>query len=46
LREFVGDAKWVHLDIAGPSWYEKEFFHITKNGTGFGARTLLQFLSS
>jgi leucyl aminopeptidase len=45
LREFIGDAKWVHLDIAGPSWSEKDFFHTPKNGTGFGARTLMQFLS-
>jgi len=46
LREFIGDAKWVHLDIAGPAWYDKEFFHISKNGTGFGVRTLLQYLSN
>jgi leucyl aminopeptidase len=46
LREFVGSAKWVHLDIAGPSWYEKDFFYNIKNGTGFGARTLLQLLSN
>jgi len=46
LREFIGNAKWVHLDIAGPAWYEKEFFHIPKNGTGFGVRTLLQYLSN
>lgn len=45
LREFIGDAKWVHLDIAGPSWNEKDFYHTPKNGTGFGARTLMQFLS-
>lgn len=45
LREFVGKAKWVHLDIAGPSWIEKDFFHTPKNGTGFGVRTLMQFLS-
>ncbi len=46
LREFIGNTKWVHLDIAGPAWYEKEFFHIPKNGTGFGVRTLLQYLSN
>jgi leucyl aminopeptidase len=45
LKEFVGNAKWVHLDIAGPAWLEKDFFHTPKNGTGFGVRTLLQFLS-
>ena len=46
LREFVGDAAWVHLDIAGPAWNDKDFFYIPKNGTGFGVRTLLELLSS
>jgi leucyl aminopeptidase len=45
LKEFIGEAKWVHLDIAGPAWNEKDFYHTPKNGTGFGVRTLLQFLS-
>ena len=45
LREFIGDSKWAHLDIAGPAWYEKDFFQIPKNGTGFGVRTLLQYLT-
>lgn len=45
LKEFVGDAKWAHLDIAGPAWYEKDFFYNRKNGSGFGVRTLLQYLS-
>jgi leucyl aminopeptidase len=46
LREFIGDAKWVHLDIAGPAWYDKDFFYIPKNGSGFGVRTLLEYFSS
>jgi len=45
LREFIGDAKWVHLDIAGPAWYDKDFFYIPKNGSGFGVRTLLEYFS-
>jgi leucyl aminopeptidase len=45
LREFIGDAKWAHLDIAGPAWYDKDFFYNRKNGSGFGVRTLLQYLS-
>ena len=45
LREFIGDASWVHLDIAGPAFLEKEFFYMPKNGTGFGVRTLLNYLS-
>jgi len=23
-EKFVGDTPWVHLDIAGPAWLEKE----------------------
>ncbi len=46
LREFIGKAKWVHLDIAGPAWYDKDFFYIPKNGSGFGVRTLLEYFSA
>jgi leucyl aminopeptidase len=46
LREFIGDAKWAHLDIAGPAWYDKDFFYIPKNGSGFGVRTLLEYFVS
>jgi leucyl aminopeptidase len=45
LREFVGEAKWAHLDIAGPAWYDKDFYYIPKNGSGFGVRTLLEYFS-
>jgi len=46
LQEFVGDIPWAHLDIAGPSFGEKETPTCPKGGTGFGVRTLLRFLSS
>lgn len=46
LQEFVGDAPWAHLDIAGPAFAEKEITTCPKGGTGFGVRTLLKFLSS
>jgi leucyl aminopeptidase len=45
LRQFIGKTKWAHLDIAGPAWNDKDFFHVTKNGTGFGVRTLLNYLT-
>jgi len=41
LSEFVGDAPWVHLDIAGPARAEKTDHYITKGGSGFGVRTLV-----
>ena len=45
LREFIGEASWAHLDIAGPAWYDKDFFYIPKNGSGFGVRTLLEYFA-
>lgn len=45
LQEFVDDRPWVHLDIAGPAYAEKETAICPKGGTGFGVRTLLRFLS-
>jgi leucyl aminopeptidase len=43
LKEFVGDAPWAHLDIAGPARTFTEADHyLTKGGTGFGVRTLVE----
>ncbi|GAB3245721.1 leucyl aminopeptidase [Kineosporia babensis] len=44
LREFVGNARWAHLDIAGPARSEREEYEVTRGGTGFGARLLLRWL--
>ena len=48
LQEFV-DKKlpWVHIDIAGPAWAEKEVvpYH-PKGATGFGVRTMLELLKN
>jgi len=44
LQNFVGDYPWVHVDIAGVDFLEKERPYIPKGATGFGARLLLQFL--
>lgn len=46
LQHFVSDAKWVHLDIAGPGFAEKPHPYSAKGGTGFGIRTLLSYLES
>jgi leucyl aminopeptidase len=40
LVEFV-DTPWVHLDIAGPAYSEKDKGHLVKGGTGVGVRTLV-----
>ena len=44
LQNFVGDYPWVHVDIAGVDFSEKERPYVPKGATGFGARLLLQFL--
>lgn len=41
LREFVGETAWVHIDIAGTSWSEKDEPHQIEGGTGAGTRTLI-----
>jgi leucyl aminopeptidase len=46
LREFVGGAKWAHLDIAGPAFLDRAHALGPKGGTGFGVLALLQFLAS
>ncbi len=46
LREFVGRSRWVHCDIAGPSFQDSDFGLHPKGGTGFGVGTGVQFLRS
>lgn len=40
IGEFIPDTPWVHLDIAGTSWAEKESEYLASGGTGVGVRTL------
>jgi leucyl aminopeptidase len=43
LREFVGDGiPWVHLDIAGTAWTDAEDLELSKGGTGWGVRLLVE----
>jgi leucyl aminopeptidase len=46
LREFVGDARWMHLDIAGPAFQERPHGISPKGGSGFGVLTAFRFLES
>lgn len=43
LREFVGDCKWVHCDIAGPAFQDRTIGVHPKGGTGFGVATGVRF---
>jgi leucyl aminopeptidase len=44
LQRFVGEVPWVHMDMAGPARSDEDIGELTKGGTGFGVRTLLEFL--
>jgi len=44
LRQFVGDAKWAHLDIAGVEMFEKATEFATEGSSGFGVRLLTKYL--
>jgi leucyl aminopeptidase len=44
LREFAGDRRWAHLDIAGPARSDRDEHEVSRGGTGFGARLLLRWL--
>ena len=40
IQEFVGKAKWAHLDIAGTAWADGARPHQAKGPTGVAIRTL------
>ncbi|MDD4352535.1 MAG: leucyl aminopeptidase, partial [Candidatus Gracilibacteria bacterium] len=45
LREFIGKTKnWIHLDIAGTAWAEKNSHYRQEGGTGDPLRTLLKLV--
>ncbi|MGH9277359.1 MAG: leucyl aminopeptidase family protein, partial [Acidimicrobiales bacterium] len=46
LKEFVGDVPWAHLDIAGPARSDEDEGYLSKGGTGFGVRTIVEALAS
>jgi leucyl aminopeptidase len=46
LARFTGSVPWVHLDIAGPARAAENSGYLTKGGTGFGVRTLLEVFAS
>jgi leucyl aminopeptidase len=44
LADFVDDIPWVHLDIAGPYYTDKEKGYTTKGATGVPVRTLVNLI--
>ncbi len=46
LQVFAGDTPWIHLDIAGMAWYEDTKPFIAKGPSGFGVRSILEWVRS
>jgi leucyl aminopeptidase len=44
LKQFVENTPWVHLDIAGPVWADKEQEVNNSGATGFPVRTLINWV--
>jgi leucyl aminopeptidase len=44
LYEFAGETPWVHLDIAGTAWGDKDKPYAPKGASGVGTRLLLDFI--
>ncbi len=45
LKQFVGQTRWAHLDIAGPSYLPESKQHLPKGSTGVGIRLLIDWLT-
>ena len=46
LKEFVGDYKWAHLDIAGTAYGEGKLSYQRKGALGFPTRLLIEWVRS
>ncbi|NVB38181.1 leucyl aminopeptidase [Pseudenhygromyxa sp. WMMC2535] len=46
LEQFVGDKRWMHVDIAGPAIVSKPFGVNVEGSSGFPVATILEFLAS
>ncbi len=44
LKQFVKDTPWAHLDVAGPVWTDKENGYNSPGATGYGVRTLVNWI--
>ena len=44
LQKFVGKTPWCHLDIAGPSFLDKDRGYNPKGATGAGVRLLVELV--
>ena len=45
LKEFVGETRWAHIDIAGPAHHKKGDAYHQPGATGFGVRLLCRTIA-
>ena len=45
LKRFTNDIPWVHMDVAGTVWSDKDMPLSAKGGTGYGVKLLDHFIS-
>jgi len=46
LQQFVGTVPWAHLDIAAPAFVDADNGWMVKGATGWGVRTLVEFVQA
>ncbi len=46
LKQFVGESKWAHLDVAGVDLISGPADYASEGSTGFGVRLLIVFLQN
>ncbi|MEB3291982.1 MAG: leucyl aminopeptidase [Synechococcales bacterium] len=44
LKQFVKETPWAHMDVAGPVWADKEHGYNGVGATGYGVRTLVEWV--
>jgi leucyl aminopeptidase len=44
LEQFVKKTPWVHLDVSGPVWTEQENSYNNPGATGYGVRSLVNWV--
>jgi len=45
LSHFVDKTPWVHVDIAGTAWMDKDRVYVPKGPSGYGVRLMVEYLT-
>jgi len=45
LATFIDKTPWVHVDIAGTAWLDKDRGYVPKGPSGYGVRLMVEFLT-